>query len=70
MNLQRISAQHVRKGAPTPSSAGTQAVDPSLGHPHLTQFVNELAAAPPDAERDSRPTPEHSPPRRHTGPST
>lgn len=70
MHRQGIAVQRVRGAAPTPVRAGAHTVDPSLGHPHLTQFLNELAAAPPDAERDSRPTPEHSPPRRHTGPST
>ena len=67
MNLQRISVQRVRGTAPTPVGAGAQTVDAGLGHPDLTQFVNELAAAPPDAGPDPAPTPENSPPRRYGG---
>jgi hypothetical protein len=47
--------------------AGAQMFDAGLSHPDLTQFVNELAAAPPDAGPDPSPTPEHGPPRRHGG---
>jgi len=67
MNLQRIPVQRIGETAPTPFGAGAQTVDARLGHPDLIQFVNELAAAPPDAGPHTAPTPEHSPPRRHDG---
>ncbi len=67
MNLHRISVQRARDTAHTSVGAGAQRFDAGLGHPDLTQFVNELAAAPPDAGPDTAPAPEHSPPRRHSG---
>ena len=69
MNLQRISVQRVRDTAPTPFGPGAQAFDAGMGHPDLTQFVNELAAAPPDVGPDTAPRPAYSPPRRYGGQS-
>ena len=67
MNLQGIPVQRVRETLPTPFGAGAQSFDAGLGHPDLTQFVNGLAAVPPDAGPDTAPTPGHSPLRSHGG---
>jgi hypothetical protein len=65
MNLQRMTLQRVRDTASTPFRAGAQTLDADLGHPDLTQFVTELAAAPPDAGPNPAPLPAYSPSRRH-----
>jgi hypothetical protein len=67
MNLQCTTVQRVRDTSSKAIGAGAQTVDADLGHPDLTQFANELAAAPPDAGPDTAPTRKRSPLRRHGG---
>lgn len=47
MHLQRITVPRVRETSPKAIGAGARTVDAGLGHPDLTQFANELAAAAP-----------------------
>lgn len=53
MHLQRITVPRVRETSPKAIGAGARTVDAGLGHPDLTQFANELAAAAPDAGPDT-----------------
>ncbi len=67
MTVQRNSVQRVSETRPAPFGARAQTFDARLGHPDLIQFVNEMAAAPPDAVPNRAPAPESAPPRPHGG---